>query len=193
MLRESTGRILGALRVLNISWILSLCPLTLPLLCLVRGIFAPLLRVRSISCVTLKLLGEGAHSTRPINAPFQILECNHHGFVETVRVPFMDGGLQHITYFETVFGQLHGIFIVDQLILVRFSVRVQRRTQNGVLTRTRARVVLTVLKTSFAEGASTAFLFKISILSSRSDVLAFRVRVAIFVDLALLSGMAVVE
>ena len=60
MARESTGGgALGALRVSNISWILSLCPSTLPLLCLVRGVLAPLLRVRSISCVTLELLGKG--------------------------------------------------------------------------------------------------------------------------------------
>jgi len=49
----------------------------------------------------------------------------------------------------------------------------------GALTRTRARVVLTVLKTCFAEETSTASLFKISILSSRSDAWAARVRVAI--------------
>ena len=59
----------------------------------------------------------------------------------------------------------------------------------GALTRTRARVVLTVLKTCFAEEASTAFLFKMSILSFRSDALALRVRGAIF----LLSGVAVVQ
>jgi len=53
----------------------------------------------------------------------------------------------------------------------------------GVLTRTRARVVLTVLKTCFAEEGSAASLFKISILSSRSDTLAFWVRVAIFTGL----------
>jgi len=58
----------------------------------------------------------------------------------------------------------------------------------GALTRTRARVVLTVLKTCFAEEVSTAFLFKISILSSRRDAFALRVRVAIFADLVLLSS-----
>jgi len=51
------------------------------------------------------------------------------------------------------------------------------------LTRTRARVVLTVLKICFAGEVSTASLFKISILSSRSDILALRVRVAIFAGL----------
>jgi len=53
----------------------------------------------------------------------------------------------------------------------------------GVQTRIRARVVLTVLKTCFAEDASTVILFKTSILSSRSDTLALRVRVAIFAGL----------
>ena len=53
----------------------------------------------------------------------------------------------------------------------------------GALTRTRAKVALTVLKTCFAEETSTAFLFKTSILSSRSDTSALRVRVAIFVGL----------
>ena len=44
----------------------------------------------------------------------------------------------------------------------------------GALTRTKARVVLTDLKTCFAEEASTASLFKISFLSSRSNALALR-------------------
>jgi len=61
------------------------------------------------------------------------------------------------------------------------------------LTRTRARVALTVLKICFAGEASTAFLFKISILSSRRDTLAFRVRVVIFPGPALLSSVVVVE
>ena len=53
------------------------------------------------------------------------------------------------------------------------------------LTRTRVRVVLTVLKICFAEEVSTAPLFEISILSSRSDALGLRVRVAIFASLVL--------
>jgi len=170
--RESTGRgALGGLSALsNISLSLSLCPSTLALLRLVRGVFAPLLRVRSISRVTLELFGKGANGTRPINPPFQILKCHPHGLVETV--PSLDRGLQRLAYNETVFGQLHRIFVVDQLVLARLSVSVHRRTQRGALTRTRARVTLTVLKTRFAGEVSTAFLFKISILSSRSDALA---------------------
>jgi len=53
----------------------------------------------------------------------------------------------------------------------------------GALTLIRARAALTVLKTCFPEEASTAFLFNISILSSRSDALALRVRFAIFASL----------
>ena len=144
MPRESTGRgPLGALSVSNISWILSLCPSTLALLRLVRGVFTPLLTVRSISRVTLGLFGQGAYGTRAVNPPFQILKCHPHGFVETV--PSSDRGLQHIAYVETVFGQLDGIFVVDQLVLVWFSVGVHRWAQKGALTRTKASVVLTVL------------------------------------------------
>jgi len=53
----------------------------------------------------------------------------------------------------------------------------------GALTRTRVRVVLTVLKTCFAEEVSTASLFKMLILSSRSDTLALRMPGDIFASL----------
>jgi len=120
------------LRVSNISWILSLCPSTLPLLCLMRGVFAPLLIVRSISRVTLELLGNGAYGTRQTNSPFQIPKCHPHGFVETVPIPSMDRGLQHLAHVETVLGQLHRIFVVNQLVLVGLSIKGHRMTQNGV-------------------------------------------------------------
>jgi len=55
--------------------------------------------------------------------------------------------------------------------------------RNVALTRTRARVALAVLKTCFAEEDPTASLFRRWILSSRSDALALRVRVAISADL----------
>ena len=45
--------------------------------------------------------------------------------------------------------------------------------------------MLAILKTCFAEEASAASLFKISILSSRSDILALRLCVAIFAGLVL--------
>ena len=113
------------MRVSSISWTLSLCPSTLRLrpsalllLRSVRGRFTPLLRVRSISPVTLERLGTGADRTISIGAPIQILDCNPHGLVETVHVSSPDRGLQHLAYAETVFGQLHGIFVVNQLVLV---------------------------------------------------------------------------
>ena len=70
--RECTGRVLsggvlGALRVSGVSgvsWFLNLRPSTLLLLCLTRGIFAPLLSVRSISYITLELLDKGVERAR---------------------------------------------------------------------------------------------------------------------------------
>ena len=53
----------------------------------------------------------------------------------------------------------------------------------GGLTRTRARIELTVLKTFFAGEASTTFLFRILILSSMSGALVLRARVAIITGL----------
>jgi len=59
----------------------------------------------------------------------------------------------------------------------------QRKSTDGrrtrALTRTRARIVLTTLKTCFAGEASAISLFRISILASRSDALALRVGVSI--------------
>ena len=92
--------------------------LPLPLLRLVRGISVALLRFRSISPVTLELLGYGADSARQIDTPSQILECCPHGFVETVRILSLDYGLQLLAYFGTVSNQLDGIFVIDQLFLV---------------------------------------------------------------------------
>ena len=174
----------GALRVLCISWILSLCPSTLPLLRLMRGLFAPLLRVRSISRVTLESSSEGVDEPKLINTPFQIFECRPHGFTETVHIPSLHCSLQHLAYIETVFGQLYGISVVDHLVLSGLSTMAHGRTQNGAQTRTRERVALTVLKICFAGEAATASLFKISILSSRSDVLVLCVRASIFTVLA---------
>ena len=187
--RESMGaglgaRSLGVPKVSSIAWIFGLYPLSLPLLCLAPGTLAPLLRVRSISSVTLELFDEkGTGGTGLTNTPSQILERHPHGFVETVRVPSLDYGLQLLTHVETVFRQLHGILVVNHLVLVESSMRVHGWMQNGAPTRIRARVVLVVLNICFAEETSTASLFKISILSSRSDALALRVRVAIFAGL----------
>ena len=185
------------MRLSSLSWILNLCSLTFPSLCLVWEALAPLLRVRSISSVTLVLFAEEASRTRPVNAPFQIPECQPHGFV--VRIPSLGYGLQHLAYIRAVFGQLHGIFVINQLVLARLSVRIHRRKQNVALTRTEARLRLTILKTSFAEeGSITSLLrslLKMSILSSRSGALALRVRWRNFRRLGMrgTSGVAVVE
>jgi len=127
----STGA-LGALRVLGIFWILNFCPLTFSLLRSVRGVFAPLLRVRSISSVTLGLLGEGLDRTRLIDTPSQTLERRPHGFVETVPIPSLDGGLQYLAYVGTVFRQLDRIVVIGYLFLVGLSMKVHRWMQNGV-------------------------------------------------------------
>ena len=113
----SSRGVLGASRV---SWILSLCPLEsiMPLLFLVCSVFPPLLRVRSISSVTLALLGKGADRTRQIDTPLQILECHPHGFIETIRIPSLDYGLQYLEYVGTIFSQLVRIFVVNHLVLV---------------------------------------------------------------------------
>ena len=130
--RDPSRGALGASRVSRISWILSFCPSTLPLLPLlrlVRGLFTPLLRVRSISSVTLELVGEGVDRARLIDTPFQILEYNPHVSVKTVRIPSLDDGLQHLAYVETVFRQLYGIFVVNHLVLIRLLGRVHRWTE----------------------------------------------------------------
>ena len=81
--------------------------------------------------MTLGLLGEGADRTRLIDAPFQILQRHPHGFVEAIRIPSLDRSLQHLTYVETVFGQLNGVFVISQLVLVVLRVRVRRWAQDG--------------------------------------------------------------
>jgi len=58
--RVLLGGALSALRVSGVSWVLNLRPSSLPPPCLTRGIIAPLSRVRSISRVTLELVGKGA-------------------------------------------------------------------------------------------------------------------------------------
>ena len=53
-----------------------------------------------------------------MDTPFQILECNLHGFVEIICIISLDRDFQRLTYAETVFRQLCGIFVVEHLILV---------------------------------------------------------------------------
>jgi hypothetical protein len=88
--------------------------------------FAPPLRVRSISDVILELPGKEAAGGRPIDTLFRILKCHPHGSVETVCILPLDCGLQRLTYAETVFRQLHRILVVDLLIIVGPSIRIHR-------------------------------------------------------------------
>ena len=178
----SSNGVLGTLRLSGVLRTVGLRPPTLPLLRFVRVMLAPLLRVRSISSVTLKLVGEEADRTRLIGTPFKIPKCHPHRFVEVIRIPPLEDSLQHFAYVETIFRQLYGILVVNQLVLIELSMKVYGWEQNAVLTRTRARVALTVLKICFAEEAPTTSLFITRIPSSRSDTLALRVRVAILTD-----------
>ena len=61
---------------------------------------------------------------RLADTPFQILECLPRGPTEITYCLSSDCGIQHIAYIETVLGQLHGIFVVNHLVLVRISMKV---------------------------------------------------------------------
>ena len=116
--------------MLSISWISPLCRSALLLLYLMCGVPAPLLRVRSISHITLVLLSGEAY-TRPIarsvDAPFQTSKPRPHRSIEIVRIGY---GLQHPARVETILSQLHGIFVVNHLILVWSSITARGWTQN---------------------------------------------------------------
>lgn len=93
--------------------------------------------------------------------------------------------MERLAYIEAGFGQLYRDFVVGHLVLVGSSVslRVHKRTRVVItLTRTRAKIALTVEKTCCAGETSTAFIFRISILSSK-DTLTLRVRVNIIAGL----------
>lgn len=81
--------------------------------------FAPLLRVRSISDMTLELLEMEANWAKEINTPFQIRERHLYGLAEIIRILSFECDLHRLAYVEAVFGQLHGISVVNHLILVR--------------------------------------------------------------------------
>lgn len=106
-----------ALRVPSISWISSLHSSTLVWLYPTCG---ALLRLCSISCMALGLLGKGTRwaELRLITTPFQILECNPHGFFVVIRILSLDYGHQHLAHVETVFRQFHGILVVNHFVLV---------------------------------------------------------------------------
>ena len=56
--------------------------------------------------------------------PFQTLEYTHHGLAGIVRTLSLECDIQGLAYIETVFGQLHGILVVDHLVLVAPPMRI---------------------------------------------------------------------
>jgi len=72
---------------------------------------------------------------------------------------------------------------VDHLVLVAPQSELAGGSGTWILALTRARIALTVLKICCAGETSTAFLFRISILLSRSNSSALRVRAVIITDL----------
>ena len=120
---------------------------------------------------------------RLISIPFQTLERYPRECVEITSFILSDHHVQGFTYVETGVAELDGFIIGNHLVLIESSVRSEssnvRRGEEQALTRTRARIALTVLKTSFAGNASVTCLSRMTILSSRSDTWASCVRVAI--------------
>ena len=53
-----------------------------------------------------------------IDTPFQFTERHPYGFFEIIRILSLDNGLQYLAYVETVFRQLHGVLVIDHLVLV---------------------------------------------------------------------------
>ena len=64
--------------------------------------FAPLLIVRSISDVTLELLGERADRAKADSTPFRVVERHPYGFVEIIRILSLDRRLQRLAHAEAV-------------------------------------------------------------------------------------------
>lgn len=175
------------LRVSSISRISSLYPSILSLLYSTRGPLAALLRVRSISRITLGLLFqyERERDKDLIDTPFQILKCRPRGFVEITDILLLDCGLECLEHVETVVRELDGIFVCNHLVLVGGIMRPESpETDAGRgLTRTKARMEPMVLNIRFAGESSAMSLSRIWILSSRSETSALRLRVAIPWDL----------
>ena len=113
--------LVGVSRVLSISWIFSLCLATFPLSYSMRGVFAPLLRVRMIP---IKLLepqsSEAGEVLGPMtaNSPSQILKFNPHELAAVIRT------LQHLAYTETMVRKSNGTGVGDHLVLVKSPMRV---------------------------------------------------------------------
>ena len=130
-------------------------------------------RLHSILRITLELFGMANRGgAKSINAPFQVLYLHLLGLAEIARVLSMECVLQCLTHIETVFRQSDGIFVANHRVLVGGSIRVQRFTggrRTRLLTRTRARIALTVSKTPFPRGTSTTCVFKMAMQKLRSD------------------------
>ena len=124
-----------------------------------------------------------AKDARLICIPFQTLELHPRGCVEIASFLLSDHHVQSFTYVETVVTELDGFIVGSHLVLIKSYVRSEssnaRRSEGRALTRTRARIAITVLKTSFAGNASATCLSRITILSSRSDTCVSCVCVAI--------------
>jgi hypothetical protein len=82
-----------------------------------------------------------------INAPFQVLHGCLLGLTEITRILSLECAFHCLARIETAFGQLHCMFVVNHRVLVGESMRIQTSTGGcgvGVLTRTKARIVLTI-------------------------------------------------
>ena len=123
--------------------------------------------------------GQGCNA---ISIPYQTLERHLRGCVEIASFLLSDHHVQGFTYVETVVTELDGFIVGGHLVLIKSYVRSEssnaRRGEERALTRTRTRIAITVLKTSFAGNASATCLSRITILSRR-DTCASCVRVAI--------------
>jgi hypothetical protein len=72
----------------------------------------------------------GSRQSRPVNTPFQTLECPPHGFVEIIHVLSLGRSLQCLVCVETAFRQLSKIPAAYHLVLVWPLMRVRRRARN---------------------------------------------------------------
>ena len=120
-----------------------------------------------------------------IDTPFQILKRRPRRFVEITDILLLDCGLECLEHVETVVRELDGIFVCNHLVLVGGIMRPespQMDAERG-LTRTKAKMAPMVLNIRFAGESFAMSLSRISILSSRSETSALRLRVAILRNL----------
>ena len=120
-----------------------------------------------------------------IDTPLQILKCRPCRFVEIADILLLDCGLECLEHVETVVRELDGIFVCNHPVLIGGIVRPESPEMDAErgLTRTKARMAPMVLNIRFAGESFVMSLSRISILSSRSETSALRLRVAILWDL----------